>query len=160
MALYKIDTQNSSVGYGKIAVNESGADFPIVAEKNNDDLIFAHAPSILYIDVEKEIKIKGGLNGDANPFSSCDFYINGDLVGTLSPLDDETEVYSVKPGRREFEITTRNGANAHTYWRIINGGGAKASAPTPEPIVEQEKEPDEEPIKQTTTTRKGRKRSV
>ena len=114
---YTIDFDKSTVGYGSLSVNETN-DYNAVLDDAQGDAIFAHASSVVYIDVITPLVVQGKLSRDAFPLGPCRFLIDGVEIGSLWNPFDSTAATSIAPGRRRLEVYAKNPGNAHAYWFI------------------------------------------
>ena len=117
--MYSIDFTKSTTAYGRIEVNATGAEFDIDAPKGGD-LVFAHANSVVYLTVDGAMSIQGELNRDHQPISKCVYKVDDNIIGELTNNTEVTKKLSLLPGNHILEITAKNNANAHTFWRIIS----------------------------------------
>ena len=150
--MYSIDFNKSTTAYGRIEVNNTGAEFKIDVPQEKGDLVFAHANSTLYITAQEELSIKGGLNRDHQPISKCFFKVDGNTIGVLDNNSMTTNTIKLAPGNHILEITAKNNANAHTFWRILS----EVPADNNKKIKHKTSEPNKETSK--ITPKKGRRK--
>ncbi len=122
--------------YGKIAVDKLGFEdwlIPKIMPNHRGTTICAHAPSVVQIRTTRSVMIRGFINasGSVDYRNPIDFYVDHNLLGSLSQPCQHTVAAHLSPGTHRLEAYCATPASGrHSMWDLADDVSARPDEDT------------------------------